>query len=651
RVVVRCLSSTINLPVTADTSPLDILTAAAEMTRHQLTPTTCVIIECYTVLGLERRLRRYERIRDVMNSWDRDLQNSLLIMSCDTTTPNDGHHLDMESVPRTEEPPGGFSIQMHHSSRPGKWNKRWVTLLDNGQIYAAKSVNAQPCDKESSVLCHLTDFDIYTPKESEMRRHLRPPKRFCYAIKSQQKTVVFPNGENFVHFFSTEDAQQAALFYEKVHGWRSWYMVNRMVDLGKTKKEDKPSQPMLDAGRNNDNNQSSNNNIITRNNMASPKKNSNMVKNGHQPDGKVLIRADEAAAEPLMDVNEFRMSQIVVDEAQLQKALSAQSKAVTTRSRNASVTRETPRIVSEDEPEFSIGGLLGDTYERRKQAEATASASPSAKHVDGPFTEAPSLLNGGITNMAEMSTKQVEQGRKKDEPRSWFPSAAEHSARTRHTTHHHHHQQPQQYKQQPQQQRRPMTAVDTPASLSSLTSPGASSSTTGCIVSRRERHPAPLLNFNKDNCEPPRFQSGFNSAGVRYPPGHPLINFAATSGGAARDVRDARDARDAGLRRNPSRRNSSAGVRLVSPVSPPPPPPPPSQYPPPHSVAGLQRQQSSPRSGVNSKPRYYPNDSRQNQLVPAVPAVPAMSLRRLHREAPSRPPSRYPPEPLVTRAR
>ncbi|KAG5920655.1 hypothetical protein E4U42_006140, partial [Claviceps africana] len=247
RVVVRCLSSTISLPVTADTSPMDIVTATVEMTRHQLTPATCVIIECYTVLGLERRLRRYERIRDVMNSWDRDLQNSLLIMSCDATK-DDEPHLEIESVPRTEEPPCGFSMPMHHSSKPGKWNKRWVTLLDNGQIYAAKSADAQPCDKDSSVLCHLTDFDIYTPKESEMRRHLRPPNRLCYAIKSQQKTVVFPNGENFVHFFSTEDAEQAAFFYEKVHAWRSWYMVNRMVHLGEKKdKPPQPPQPMLDA--------------------------------------------------------------------------------------------------------------------------------------------------------------------------------------------------------------------------------------------------------------------------------------------------------------------------------------------------------------------------------------------------------------------
>ncbi|KAG6008066.1 hypothetical protein E4U21_005079 [Claviceps maximensis] len=623
RVVVRCLSSTINLPITADTSPVDILAAASAETRQPMTTTTCVVIECYAILGLERRLRRYERIRDVMNSWDRDLQNSLLIMLCDIT-PNDEHHLALESVPRTEEPPGGFSMQMYHSSRPGKWNKRWVTLLDNGQIYAAKSVNVQPCDKDCSVLCHLTDFDIYTPKESEVRRHLRPPKKFCYAIKSQQKTVVFPNGENFVHFFSTEDAQQATLFYEKVQGWRSWYMVNRMVDLGK--KKNKPSQPMLDVGKNNMNTRNGNDNI------SSPKKNSAVINNGHRADGKVLSRADEAAAETLMDVNEFRISKIVIDETQTQQGTPASPKSPAQGKHNA--------FANEDESEFFVGGLLGDAYEKRKQAEATASGPSSVKHVDGPFTKAPSLLNGGIKKMAETPQIRVEQVETKTEPKSWFPSAAEHSARIRPVTQHYPHPHPHPHPHQ--QQRRPMTANDAPAFFSSLNKAVAPSSTTGC-VSRRDRHPAPLLNFSKDGSDTPRFQSGFNGAGPRYPPGHPLINFTASAGA----VRDGRDARDPAVRRHPSRRNSGGALGLVAAV-----PPPPPQYPPPPPAAGLQRQQSSLRPGANTQRRPFPTDPRKIQHAPPVPAIPPVSSRRMHQsKAPSRPPPRCPPEPLLNGAR
>ncbi|KAG6055879.1 hypothetical protein E4U32_006005 [Claviceps aff. humidiphila group G2b] len=654
RVVVRCLSSTINLPVTADTSPMDILTAAAEITRHNLTPTTCVLIECYSCLGLERRLRRYERIRDVMNSWDRDQQNSLLIVPCDTPPNDDG--LAIETVPRTDEPPCGFSMQMHHSSKPGKWKKRWVTLLDNGQMYAAKSISTQPYDKDCSILCHLTDFDIYTPKESEMHRKLRPPKRFCYAIKSLEKTVVFSSTEKFVHFFSTDDAQQAASFFEKVHGWRSWYMVNRMVDLGGEKSKPFPQQPLLDTGIN-----YSNRSPNMRNNISSPKSNG-VGRNGHIVSEKGYSRADEASSETFKDAHDIRPS-IKTNPAstQLHKALSVRSK-VSSGVNHSSLSRDIPPTVREEEPEFSVGGLLGDTYEqKRKQSEAATPAfSSSAKPADGPFTDAPSLLNGGITKPgSDASTrhamKQAEKDERKDEPKSWFPSAAEHSARTRHThqreqqqRQQRQHQQHQHQHQQYQPQRRPMP-IDRRASFSPSTSaalaPSSSSSINGCMP-RRDRHPPPLLDFNNDISEQPRYYTGPN-AGTRHmrTPSQPLIHHAA--GGIL-----PRDAAAVALRRHSSRRSGSIGIggAMHYPPPPPPPPPPPLSLSQPgyHPAAeGLQRHQSRASRGTGtSQPslRHFSHGTHKfGQDVP---------LRRLyHGEGGSGEGGRVPAEPLVNRAR
>ena len=224
------MSSTINLPVTTETSPVDIIYASANFTTHQIDPASCIVVECYVVLGLERRVRRYERVRDIMNSWDRDQQNSLLITPIESS--DDITNLQMESVPRTEEAPQGFNLHIYHSSRPGRWNKRWVTLSENGSIFACKKPDGKASDKDSVALCHLSDFDIYTPRPSELQRHLKPPEKFCYAIKSQQKTAVFSNNtENFVHFFSTEDSTLAKRFETTVHAWRSWYLVNKRVDL------------------------------------------------------------------------------------------------------------------------------------------------------------------------------------------------------------------------------------------------------------------------------------------------------------------------------------------------------------------------------------------------------------------------------------
>ncbi|KAG6053029.1 hypothetical protein E4U17_005092 [Claviceps sp. LM77 group G4] len=663
RVVVRCLSSTINLPVTADTSPMDILNAAAEMTRHNLTPTTCVLIECYSCLGLERRLRRYERIRDVMNSWDRDQQNSLLIVPCDTTPNDDG--LAIESVPRTDEPPCGFSMQMHHSSKPGKWKKRWVTLLDNGQMYVAKSISTQPYDKDCSILCHLTDFDIYTPKESEMRRKLRPPKRFCYAIKSLEKTVVFSSTEKFVHFFSTEDAQQAASFFEKVHGWRSWYMVNRMVDLGGEKSKPSPQQPLLDTGIN-----YSNRSPSMRNNVSSLKSNS-IGRNGHLVSDKGYSRTNEASSETLKDAHDVRLSiKTNPGPTQLHKALSVRSK-VSSGAKNSSLSRDIPPTVREEEPEFSVSGLLGDSYEqKRKQSEAATPAfTSSAKFADGPFTDAPSLLNGGITKpgsdaSTRHATKQANKDERKDEPKSWFPSAAEHSARTRHTHQREQQQQLQQQQRQQQQQqqrqqkphqqhqpqRRPMpTDRRASFSLSASAVVGSSSSSISSCMPRRDRYPPPLLDFNNDISEQPRFYTGPN-AGARHmrTPSQPLIHHAA--GG----VIPRGDAAAIALRRHSSRRSGSIGLvgAMYHPPPPPPPPPPLSQpgYHPAAAAEGLQRHQSRANRGTGTlQPslRHFSHGA-HDKFGQDVP------LRRLyHGEGGSGEGGRVPAhaEPLVNRAR
>ncbi|KAK8142080.1 hypothetical protein G3M48_009361 [Beauveria asiatica] len=227
RVAVRCQSSTINLPVSSETNAVDILLMASTMMRHHINPASSVVVESYLMLGLERRLRRYERICDVMNTWDKDHENSLLILGCPASMSD--RDLDIDAVPDSKEAPPGFTLQLYQSSRPGKWNKRWVTLLENGQMYSAKTADALPGDAACSQLCHMTDFDIYSPKEAEIRQSVKPPKKFCYAIKSQQKSTRFLDEANFVYYFSTDNEEAATQFYEMVHRWRSWLLVSKKL--------------------------------------------------------------------------------------------------------------------------------------------------------------------------------------------------------------------------------------------------------------------------------------------------------------------------------------------------------------------------------------------------------------------------------------
>ncbi len=197
-----------------------------------ISTSTAILLESYTQLGLERRIRRYEHIRDVMNSWDRDTQNALIIENSDS--PKFDTDLETSSVPK--EAPSDVTVYMYHSQKPGKWTKRYITLMSTGQVFISKKAAAKPSDKDSVNICHLSDFDIYTPTPQQLRKTLKPPKKHCYAIKSQQKTTMFLNTENFVHFFNTDDEILAEKWYAAVQRWRSWYLVTQMGEGKKTTK-------------------------------------------------------------------------------------------------------------------------------------------------------------------------------------------------------------------------------------------------------------------------------------------------------------------------------------------------------------------------------------------------------------------------------
>lgn len=242
RVAVRCRGVTVSLTVVAESSPVDILFQASETITQHISTATSLVYECYTQLGLERRLRRYERISDILDSWDHDAQNLLLVIPSGSS--DDDKDLDISSVPTTlEPPPPGFFLQLHHSSRPGKWGKRWITLLDDGQMLSSKKGEPNG-DKSAQCLCHLSEYDIYTlmsksasatdgsgrTSASAVTKNLKPPKKFVYALKLQQKTTMSSDPTNFVHFFCTDDPTIANKFTTRVHSWRSWYLVKSRRD-------------------------------------------------------------------------------------------------------------------------------------------------------------------------------------------------------------------------------------------------------------------------------------------------------------------------------------------------------------------------------------------------------------------------------------
>ncbi|KAI8304189.1 hypothetical protein K4K59_012886 [Colletotrichum sp. SAR11_240] len=405
RVTIRCMQSSISLPVTPETTPMEILFSAANLMTQNINPQTSIVMECYFAFGLERRLRRYERVRDVLNSWDRDSQHCLLIIPGDSVDKNPD--LNVEVVPRTIDPPAGLiNFLMYHSSRPGKWNKRYITLKEDGQVFSAKKKDAKVSDKDSLSLCHLSDFDLYSVTEKDMLKQIRAPKKNTFAVKSQQKSSVFQNTENFIHFFSTDDARLAEDFKRVLHSWRSWYLVNKKVDLSKPKKTSR---------------------------SPNEKPSSGLARSGTLHRLKVSV--DETpytigTFSPLLDMEKLEKSiDDIGREPEKHSMRPAEQLSVPKQQKVVSRSRTTPNLASPmprkhidpfaRDQEFRNSGLLGRAYEGRKQqAEKNASAAAHEDlSPDSPFT------GGLLTNYPEpeMQTSGQLSGMpaRRDLPAAW----------------------------------------------------------------------------------------------------------------------------------------------------------------------------------------------------------------------------------------
>ena len=209
----------VSVAIAPSTTPIDLIRSTARQISAPIDERSIVVLESFKQVGLERPLRKYEHIRDVLNSWDYDAQNTLVIVASPTGGRDDD--LDVNNVSKSQ--PGETTVHLYHSQKPGHWDKRWITLRSDGQVVVSKKQGG-----ETANICHLSDFDIYIPTPRSTSKKIKPPKKVCFAIKSQQKSSMFLSAANFVHFFSTSDRQLATTWYKAVQEWRSWYLVNMM---------------------------------------------------------------------------------------------------------------------------------------------------------------------------------------------------------------------------------------------------------------------------------------------------------------------------------------------------------------------------------------------------------------------------------------
>lgn len=407
RVLVECGKSKSVFPVTQATTPVDLIKTAALCMSERIDVKSAVLLESFSTVGIQRPLRRYESIRSVMNSWDSDSQNSLILVDPGTGTSEP--ELSIAGVPH--EKPGDESWFMSFSQKIGKWDRRLITLKSDGQVILQKDPDKP---KDIMNVCHLSDFDIYMPTQERARKKIKPPKKHCFAIKSQQKTSMFESTHDFVHFFCTNDKNVADEFYTAIQGWRSWYIVNV---LGEGRKPKSPPDGLHGEKE-----------IESRGLSKSSHRPGKSVESQYQLGSfKPLINLDDFDKEPVgprtqegpplsagftKSSNQFdttisperrasRPSRKLHPPGAMQnRAQLADDEPLGNLARQSSVNRRRPSLdqTKTSPEEFLSTGLLGRTYTQQQKEKADReSAQPT------PWTNGPNLLNVGYENAAEES--------------------------------------------------------------------------------------------------------------------------------------------------------------------------------------------------------------------------------------------------------
>ncbi|CAA9963078.1 hypothetical protein PTT_15102 [Pyrenophora teres f. teres 0-1] len=378
RVTVVCNKKRILLPVTPTTTPLDLIKSAATVLSESIDIRTAVISELFTKVSITRPLRNYEYVRDVMNSWDHDSQNELTIIDSDMDGINQDDLLSYK-VPDTR--PEGASCFIHYSSRPGKWSKRLLILRPDGQLVMAKNEKVKEKDQEN--ICTLTDYDIYSVTQQKLAR-VKPPKKICYAVKSMQKSNIFADESQYVHFFCTNDRSTANTFYSALQTWRSWYLKHQKGEgLKKKTVAQRNISGNAEGGQLSSHARGESvgshyqlgafSSLLDMESLNKQLDQIEVHKPGEFPDDKPLSKLDSRGVQTRM------------------RSIRVKQNALTRHGVGKESVRKTSARRSFEEggdEAFASTGLLGRTYTERQ-----AAAQAREQQQSGPFTEGPSLLN------------------------------------------------------------------------------------------------------------------------------------------------------------------------------------------------------------------------------------------------------------------
>lgn len=148
-----------------------------------------VVFDCSSHLSIERPLREYEIITDVVNVRAHPKTDFFLIKRTELSP-----YLSLRSVPVSSPALAGY---VYVQDRKKKWNKRWLELRDHS-LYHAKNEKG----KDEMPICQISTFDIYLVDGSAFKM----PKANGFALRSQDPITMFEKpDQDYIHYFCLTD--------------------------------------------------------------------------------------------------------------------------------------------------------------------------------------------------------------------------------------------------------------------------------------------------------------------------------------------------------------------------------------------------------------------------------------------------------------
>ncbi|GAA5964413.1 hypothetical protein JCM21900_006421 [Sporobolomyces salmonicolor] len=187
--------------------------------------------EVWRGMGLERPIREYEFVHDVVKSFDDD--SSIFVLKRTAMWPI----LSSSARLHTAMPRRG-AVQLE--VKKGKWSKRFLDLKDGALSYSKSEKG-----KDATVLCQLSNFDVFFVTREAADR-LKAPKPFVFALKSRLTRAHFEEANEYCHFLSIKTAEEMLNWIKTItEAGNSHARQREQAILGTSSAPPMPTSPLL----------------------------------------------------------------------------------------------------------------------------------------------------------------------------------------------------------------------------------------------------------------------------------------------------------------------------------------------------------------------------------------------------------------------